>query len=61
MSAVSTKGADVEFSEDVLEAVSRVKQDDDALTWMVAGYKDSNPKGFSYSCSSFMSLQNDLC
>ena len=45
VSAVSSRGADVEFCPDVSEAVARVRSDEDADTWMVAGYKDANSKG----------------
>lgn len=45
VSAVSAKGAEVEILPEVQEAVARVRSDGDPATWMVAGYKDSNPKG----------------
>lgn len=45
VSAVSAKGAEVEILPEVQEAVARVRSDSDPATWMVAGYKDSNPKG----------------
>ncbi|KAK0065608.1 hypothetical protein BgiMline_020825 [Biomphalaria glabrata] len=45
VSAVSAKGAEVEILSDVREAVSKVRMDGDPATWMVAGYRDANPKG----------------
>lgn len=45
VSAVATKGAEVDILPDVYEAVARVRSDADPLTWMVAGYVDANPKG----------------
>uniref|UniRef100_A0A0B6YA28 Coactosin-like protein n=1 Tax=Arion vulgaris TaxID=1028688 RepID=A0A0B6YA28_9EUPU len=45
VSAVSTKGAEVEILQEVFEAVSKVRSDVDPVMWMVAGYKDANPKG----------------
>ncbi|XP_059148978.1 uncharacterized protein LOC131936091 isoform X2 [Physella acuta] len=45
VSAVSAKGAEVEILADVAEAVARVRLDGDPATWMVAGYKDANPRG----------------
>ncbi|KAH9487626.1 hypothetical protein Btru_070279 [Bulinus truncatus] len=45
VSAVSAKGAEVEVLSEVREAVARVRLDSDPATWMVAGYKDANPKG----------------
>ncbi|BFZ05739.1 hypothetical protein BsWGS_08778 [Bradybaena similaris] len=45
VSAVATKGAEVDILPEVYEAVARVRSDADPLTWMVAGYVDANPKG----------------
>lgn len=45
VSAVSAKGAEVEILPEVAEAVARVRLDGDPATWMVAGYRDANPKG----------------
>ncbi|XP_005097636.1 uncharacterized protein LOC101858936 [Aplysia californica] len=45
VSAVASKGAEVEFAQDVYEAVSRVRDNEDSTSWMVAGYQDANPKG----------------
>lgn len=56
VSAVAAKGAEVEIVPDVYEAVARVRSDSDPATWMVAGYKDANPKGMKQRLTDVVKL-----
>lgn len=45
VSAVSKGGAPVDVDSDVLEVVASVRNDATSLNWVLAGYRDNNPKG----------------
>lgn len=42
---VSSAGAAVEISEEVLEAIAMLRHDENPVQWVVAEYKDGSPKG----------------